>query len=115
MQVYCRFINGVAITEVLHDSEVTVKVQKCQEIGCFKHPISYQIPMPQMAALVSLSHQCEQDIRFGCLLAPLHAQNNELGGWKDIHGNSNSNQAFRVTRCGHSEQIQIFKGEMGIL
>jgi hypothetical protein len=38
-------------------------VSNCQESGCFVQRIRYQIPVSQIAALTSLSKQCEQHIR----------------------------------------------------
>jgi hypothetical protein len=82
--VYCDFQSGT--TEVIHDSEELVKVDHCQELGCFRHDIQYGVPMSQIEALVQLSESCVQSIDYGCFLAPLADEGTPLGSWLDKNG-----------------------------
>ena len=86
ISVYCTFDNGIAITEVKHSYEKVIDVEKCEGIGCFKQDIDYMIPLSQIEALTSISESCDQSISFGCFLAPLLSNGDELGGWLDRYG-----------------------------
>ena len=87
INVFCTFTeDGQAITEILHDSEDIIRVEKCSEVGCFTHDVKYDVPLAQIKALASLSESCEQKITFGCFLAPLSSNENTLGGWLDRNG-----------------------------
>ena len=86
--VYCDFEHN--ITEIPHDSEFTIKIEKCSEgPGCFEYKILYYSPMPQIQAIMDLSESCSQSIDFGCFLAPLEFEGSQLGWWSDKHGNPN--------------------------
>ena len=86
--VYCDFERNV--TEILHDSEFTVKIEKCSDgPGCFKYDLTYFASMPQIQAIMDLSESCTQSIDFGCFLAPLEFEGNQLGWWSDKYGNPN--------------------------
>ena len=87
IQVYCKFQNGTGITEIEHNAEHTIEIDKCAEISCFKQQINYSIPTDQIAALKELSEECQQSIKFGCYSAPLYdyVTDNYLGGWLDYN------------------------------
>ena len=87
IQVYCTFEQNVGITEIEHDHQEKINVDKCEEVGCFRKSIHYGIHQDQIEALKSLSQECEQSISFGCKHAPLLSSNNHyLGGWLDKSG-----------------------------
>ena len=87
IEVFCTFdIDGNVVTEVKHFQEDVIQVQKCETPRCFNQSINYGVPMAQIGALVSLSETCEQTISFGCYLAPLFDNGDELGGWRDRNG-----------------------------
>ena len=67
--VFCNFQDGT--TEVYHDHEDMIKVDKCDEIGCASYDFNYLAPPQQIDALINLSQSCYQDISFGCFMAPL--------------------------------------------
>ena len=46
-----------------HDLVGAIEVKKCQEPGCFPQSITYQSSISQIAALATLSKNCEQHIR----------------------------------------------------
>ena len=50
-------------TKIEHDLIGEKSVSKCQERGCFVKRVRYNISMSQIAALASLSNNCEQHIR----------------------------------------------------
>ena len=57
--VYCDFENG--ITEIFHDMEELIKVEKCDEApGCSVYNLTYSAPKEQIEALVQLSTSCSQ-------------------------------------------------------
>ena len=86
--VYCDFEHNV--TEILHDSEFTIKIEKCSDgPGCFRYDLTYFAPMPQIQAIMDLSESCTQSIDFGCFLAPLEFEGSQLGWWSDKYGNPN--------------------------
>jgi hypothetical protein len=92
--VYCDFHSGT--TEVIHNSEEMVKVERCLGLGCFKHDIQYGVPMSQINALIELSHTCTQSINFGCFLAPLAVEGTQVGSWIDKIGRQNNLSLFFV-------------------
>ena len=86
--VYCDFEHNV--TEILHDSEFTIKIEKCSDgPGCFRYDLTYFAPMPRIQAIMDLSESCTQSIDFGCFLAPLEFEGSQLGWWSDKYGNPN--------------------------
>ena len=51
------------MTKIDHDLVGTIEVKKCQEPGCFPQSITYQSSISQIAALATLSKNCEQHFR----------------------------------------------------
>ena len=45
--------------------------------------------MQQIQALIQLSDRCEQEITFGCFLAPLQDEGVNFGWWEDKYGDAN--------------------------
>ena len=87
VEVFCDFNLGT--TELLHDKESEIVVEHCQGIGCAKYSLKYQAPMEQIDALIQLSDQCYQSIRFGCFLSPLNDDGVNYGWWYDKAGKPN--------------------------
>ena len=88
IEVYCIFgAEGNVVTEIKHYQ--VIEVEKCAQPQCFNKTVEYEVPMEQIEALISLSTTCGQSISFGCFLAPLLSNGEELGGWKDRNGNLN--------------------------
>ena len=69
IEVYCNFEKGT--TEVFHDKEEMIKIEKCSNVGCASYDFNYYAPPQQIEALINLSQSCYQDLSFGCFLAPL--------------------------------------------
>ena len=86
IRVHCSFDGDKVITEISHYQEKNIVVDHCDSIGCFQQEIEYDVPLEQITALVSLSESCEQYIDFGCFLAPLIENEENLGGWLDRNG-----------------------------
>ena len=76
-RVWCDFSeDGRAITEV----------EKCELPGCYKHDIVYTAPEDQIQALIQLSENCQQTVRYDCLMAPLMDDGINFGFWNDQQG-----------------------------
>ena len=86
IQVYCRFTNEGAYTEISHDSEIKIEVDHCHDPGCYSRKINYDAPIQQIQALIELSKYCEQNIRYDCLLSPLTEEGVNLAHWLDRTG-----------------------------
>ena len=83
IEVYCNFTTNT--TEIAHNQTNEVEIEKNLSFGV---NFDYQVPMGQVQALIDLSEDCEQSIRFDCFLAPLMSLGNEpKGSWKDQNGN----------------------------
>ena len=50
--------------QVGHDHESTENVTWCQGEGCFTLNLTYSVPLPQIEALIAMSENCEQEIKF---------------------------------------------------
>ena len=87
MEVYCKFNHGNGSTEVLHNSEELMVIDKCDNERCFQRTINYTMSLSQIEALKMMSENCEQSLNFGCFSAPLFFNSKALGEWKDIDGN----------------------------
>ena len=87
--VHCDFDTGS--TQILHDKEDVIKIEKCDQIGCAVYELNYLAPKQQILALMSLSENCYQDLNFGCFMAPLRFDEFDHGFWTDKDGNA---QAF---------------------
>ena len=106
IQVYCDFETNS--TQILHDKEEMIEIEKCSGIGCAVYDLTYQAPLAQISALISLSENCYQDLSFGCFLAPLQFEGEDNGFWTDNNGD---NQAFfngahpgqHICACGEDQ------------
>ena len=84
IQVYCDFETNS--TQILHDKEDMIEIEKCSGIGCAVYDLTYQAPPAQISTLISLSENCYQDLSYNCFLAPLKFEGIDLGFWKDKNG-----------------------------
>ena len=85
IKAYCDFVKNT--TEIFHDKEELIKVEKCPEVGCAAYEVNYSAPPEQIEALIALSENCYQDLSFGCFMAPLNFDNVNFGFWSDKNGN----------------------------
>ena len=108
IMVYCDFTTN--ITEIIHDKESEIKIEKCPDggNGCHINELNYEAPMDQIRALIAASETCEQSIRFDCFLAPLMDYGSDhMGFWRDyngtqrtfFHGNLDNEQPH-ICQCG---------------
>ena len=105
IRVFCDFESGS--TQIFHDKEDTIKVEKCSEIGCAVYEINYLAPPQQVAALMSLSETCYQDLNFGCFMAALRFDDSDHGFWTDKNGDA---QASPVYLWRRSELLGQYSG-----
>ena len=68
VRVYCDMTgkNGLAGTHVGHDSETRTFVKGYEAPLSYSRDISYNISMAQSIALLNVSHNCEQFIKYEC-------------------------------------------------
>ena len=70
------------------------RILSCQEPGCSVHPVEYHAPLNQIKALMTLSSDCEQHVRYDCKGAQLNKlypnldadQIEPLAWWTDQNG-----------------------------
>ena len=84
IQAYCDFTTNT--TQIFHDKEELLKIDKCDSVGCAVYDMNYFAPQEQIDALVSLSQSCYQDLNFGCFMAPLEFDGIDQGYWLDRNG-----------------------------
>ena len=106
IQVYCDFQSNT--TQVLHDKEDMIKIEKCPGVGCAVYKMNYFAPQEQIDALMALSGSCHQDLDFGCFMAPLRFDDVDQGFWTDRHGNpqfffNGNNPGTHVCQCGEEQ------------
>ena len=111
IEVICDFTTNT--TEIPHDSENQLKIEKCDTPGCARYDISYSAEMAQIQALIQLSEKCTQEIKFGCFLAPLADEGVNYGWWEDKNGNENyffdgDNIGKHTCACGKFKRIHAF-------
>ncbi|XP_046638029.1 uncharacterized protein LOC124316246 isoform X2 [Daphnia pulicaria] len=82
--VYCDMTSGS--TSVLHDSESSLNVGHCAEAGCYSRSINYNSSMGQIKALMELSTECRQSIRYDCNFAPFELYGVAYSWWNDREG-----------------------------
>lgn len=63
-QAKCNFDEGVTIIE--HDSPEEFEIEPCSTNKCFNHTLSYEVDLPKIADLISVSEECYQKIEFSC-------------------------------------------------
>jgi len=103
--VYCRFENGEAITEIIHDKDGVVDISPCADPFCYSLELSYPTTMEQITAIKDISESCTQDITFGCFLSGLSANDVPIGEWINQNGDpeiyfSGSNHNTHICECG---------------
>ena len=115
IEVICDFESNT--TEIPHDSEDLIKIEKCETPGCSRYNIGYYASMPQIQALIQLSDRCEQEINFGCFLAPLQDEGVNYGWWEDKNQEANyffagDNVGQHTCGCGKFTSKNIFLSEL---
>lgn len=103
ISVYCNMTTGM--TAIPHDSESPLYVGHCADPGCYSRPINYYASSRQMKALVDLSSECHQAIRYDCYYAPLEFNTVPYAWWNDRNGNakyfwSGGNTDAHTCQCG---------------
>ena len=103
IEVFCDFESNT--TQVFHDKEDLIKVEKCDGVGCATYEMNYFAPKEQINALMALSETCYQDLDFGCFMAPLRFDDVDQGFWTDKNGNAQNffhgdNAGTHVCQCG---------------
>ena len=98
--VFCSFneSTGEVLTEVIHNySEGIVKVDNCEDPGCYMKNITYVsagdngklIEISQLEALIDLSSECQQSFYYECTLAPLRDEDVDYAFWIGRDGKKN--------------------------
>ncbi|XP_046459494.1 uncharacterized protein LOC124205942 [Daphnia pulex] len=104
--VYCNMTSGSTV--ILHDSESSVNVGHCTDPGCYSRSINYNASMGQIRALVKLSAECHQSIKYECYYAPFEFGNTVYAWWNDRNGNpqyfwaGNNMDGIHTCQCGIS-------------
>ena len=126
--MHCAFTDNFATTTVLHDhGDEDISVTHCKESGCFVQEYKYEAPIEQIVALMELSEECSQNIRYRsekkiltyfifhlrCLLSPFENHEARLGWWKDRHGEDQiywdgANYGNHVCQCDSVKYIISF-------
>ncbi|XP_046456495.1 uncharacterized protein LOC124203731 [Daphnia pulex] len=83
--VYCDMTSGS--TSILHDSESSLNVGHCADAGCYSRSINYNSSMGQIKALMELSTECHQSIRYDCNYAPFELNGVAYSWWNDREEN----------------------------
>ena len=81
--------DGQTATSVAHDSEARTHVNMYEYPQFYLKTVHYNIPRPQLAALLALSNQCEQFIRYDCKGSVLNSaigRGREGGIWESRGG-----------------------------
>ncbi|XP_069476642.1 uncharacterized protein [Ambystoma mexicanum] len=67
-EVYCDMTSDptTGVTEVSHDSENRIRVNPCEEAGCYHRELQYGADLAQLNALTKVSDSCEQYVRLDC-------------------------------------------------
>ena len=55
--------NELGVTLML-TGEGRVQTSKCRQAGCSVHSVEYEIPVSQIEALILMSEECEQYVRY---------------------------------------------------
>ncbi|XP_046456611.1 uncharacterized protein LOC124203801 [Daphnia pulex] len=103
--VYCDMISGS--TSILHDGESSLNVGHCADAGCYSRSINYNSSMGQIKALMELSTECHQSIRYDCNYAPFESNGVAYSWWNDREGNAQYFWAGSNTDGVHTCQCGI--------
>ncbi|XP_028403464.1 uncharacterized protein LOC114526145 [Dendronephthya gigantea] len=84
--VYCDMSakQGVGVTEFGHDSETRTKVSGFENAGSYRRNVTYYNKMSDIVAVISVSKNCEQFIRYECHYTYLKP--NSYGWWVSRQG-----------------------------
>jgi len=104
-EVFCRFENGIAITEIIHDKDEEVNIIPCADPFCFSLELQYPTTMDQITAIKDISESCTQDITYGCFLSGLSLNDNPIGEWINQNGDpeiyfTGANHNTHICECG---------------
>ncbi|XP_046645807.1 uncharacterized protein LOC124336159 [Daphnia pulicaria] len=103
--VYCDMTSGS--TSILHDSESSLNVGHCAKAGCYSRSINYNSSMGQIKALMELSTECHQSIRYDCNYAPFELNGVAYSWWDDREDNAQYFWAGSNTGGVHTCQCGI--------
>ncbi|XP_046639768.1 uncharacterized protein LOC124320908 [Daphnia pulicaria] len=103
--VYCDMTSGS--TSIVHDSESSINVGHCADAGCYSRSINYNSSMGQIKALMELSTECHQSIRYDCNYAPFELNGVAYSWWNDREGNAQYFWAGSNTGGVHTCQCGI--------
>ncbi|XP_046446696.1 uncharacterized protein LOC124195999 [Daphnia pulex] len=103
IQVTCDMSSG--ITFIGHNSESAINVGHCLDPGCYTRSIAYEASSRQISALIELSDECRQSIKYECFSAPLEFNEIAYSWWNDKNGQaqyywSGNNNATHTCQCG---------------
>ncbi|XP_057368939.1 uncharacterized protein LOC130690004 [Daphnia carinata] len=103
INVYCNMTTGT--TAIPHDCESPLDVGHCADPGCYSRPVNYYASSRQMKALVDLSTECHQAIKYDCYYAPFEFNTIPYAWWNDRYGNakyfwSGGNTEAHICQCG---------------
>merc|ERR1711935_918900 len=87
--------------------EVEVTIEQCNGSGCFEFPISYDVNMDQIRALISRSTKCTQLVEFSCFSSPIKFQDQELLSWIDFEGNPHTLPSLETDNCNDKRPVWL--------
>ena len=65
-QAFCE----IPVGRTILDEDVKVEAQKCDNIHCYEHNMTYSAPLTQIVELIESSGNCSQSISVECISAP---------------------------------------------
>jgi hypothetical protein len=78
--------DGVGVTEIGHDNESRTLVVGHEEPGSYKQTIKYVISMEHIIAIINLSKNCEQFIKYECHGSSIRHGGSHYGWWVSRQG-----------------------------
>ena len=60
----------IPVGRTILDEDVKVEAQKCDNIHCYEHNMTYSAPLTQIVELIESSGNCSQSISVECISAP---------------------------------------------
>jgi len=88
----------VPVGRTILDEDVKVEAQKCDNIHCYEHNMTYSAPLTQIVELIESSGNCSQLISVECISAPFQFDDQVLFKWTDRYGASHP-----LTELGNSQ------------
>ncbi|XP_078491785.1 EGF and laminin G domain-containing protein-like [Ciona intestinalis] len=83
---YCSFNGSNRYTRIGHDAESEIQVTSCETPLCYKRNIAYEVPMPQILSLITVSRHCRQFVKYRCRASILNSAGTRYAGWKSPDG-----------------------------